>query len=337
MDYIGSKVKLNDWMFAIMQSLCGDLSGKTFMDACSGSGAVSKKAATLGCTVLASDMLSFSAAVVNGCIGLSPKQKSKALSHLQRLNSLEGVEGYFYHNYSDEGTPPRTYFTADNARKIDHIRLELEKETDDKVKSYLLACGLEALSKVSNTTGVQAAYLKTFKARALTPIAVRAVETVGGSARAWTGDILSLLKSPSYRNRYTEDILYIDPPYTSRQYGPNYHLYETFVRYDNPTITGKTGLRGWKEESRSSLCSAGSGLAFLREVVDVTRARDVFISYSSDGIIPIESMALEFTGLRLFARPQKRYKSDSVSSREYNQAPLIEYLMHIHKGQHDTH
>ena len=44
------------------------------------------------------------------------------------------------------------------------------------------------------------------------------------------------------------DILYLDPPYNSRQYLPNYHLLETVAKYDNPKIKGKTGIREYKSE-----------------------------------------------------------------------------------------
>ena len=38
------------------------------------------------------------------------------------------------------------------------------------------------------------------------------------------------------------DVLYLDPPYNTRQYITNYHLLETIARYDAPALHGKTGL-----------------------------------------------------------------------------------------------
>ena len=69
--------------------------------------------------------------------------------------------------------------------------------------------------------------------------------------KAFNRDILSLLTNSKFRDTYRENILYIDPPYNERQYGPNYHIYETLIRYDDPVIKGKTGLRDWKNESKS--------------------------------------------------------------------------------------
>ena len=50
------------------------------------------------------------------------------------------------------------------------------------------------------------------------------------------------------------DILYLDPPYNSRQYLPNYHLLETIAKYDDPKIKGKTGIREY-ENQKSNFCN----------------------------------------------------------------------------------
>ena len=48
------------------------------------------------------------------------------------------------------------------------------------------------------------------------------------------------------------DILYLDPPYNTRQYGANYHLLNTIALYDDFIPKGKTGLR---EYNRSKYCT----------------------------------------------------------------------------------
>ena len=39
------------------------------------------------------------------------------------------------------------------------------------------------------------------------------------------------------------DILYLDPPYTQNQYGTQYHLLETLILDDNPSVSAITGSR----------------------------------------------------------------------------------------------
>ena len=43
------------------------------------------------------------------------------------------------------------------------------------------------------------------------------------------------------------DILYLDPPYNTRQYGANYHLLNTIAKYDSFVPKGKTGLRNYEK------------------------------------------------------------------------------------------
>jgi adenine-specific DNA-methyltransferase len=324
MDYIGSKTKLNKWIFDNIQKITAT---KTILDGCAGSGAVSRYAASLGYDVMASDLMKFSSVIANGSIGVSDIQLEEAKKHIVKLNALKGIKGFFYNNFCDKSTPARMYFTAENAMRIDHVRQEIEKITDAKVKDYLLFCGIEALSRVSNTAGVQAAYLKKFKARALERFTLREENVVKGNIRSYTYNILDLL--PVLNKDY---ILYLDPPYNQRQYGPNYHLYETFVRNDSPVANGTTGIRNWKAECKSSFCVKKECLNFFKEIVKETTAKYIFISYNSDGLISLDELQKEIPGLKLLDKMlYRRYKADTSDKRKYDESDLFEYLLLVEK------
>ena len=134
MDYIGSKVKLNDWLFEIIKNATGEPKNKTFLDACSGSGAVSRYAAQLGYQVISNDLMRFPSVIANGSIGLTDAQLKKATEEMEKLNKLRGISGYFYSNFCDESIPPRLYFTAYNAKRIDRVRKEIDSVDDPKVR-----------------------------------------------------------------------------------------------------------------------------------------------------------------------------------------------------------
>ena len=327
MDYIGSKVKLNSWMFSIIEKVMPP-NNCTFLDACAGSGAVSRYAADRGYNVISNDLMAFSKATTNGSIGLKPSQKKRAKELIEYLNTLEGIDGFFFQHFASNG---KLYFTPENAKIIDNVRKEIGKIDDEKVKDYLLYCGIEALSRVNNTAGVQAAYLKKFKDKAKEKFALREEDTVKGTVDAHTMDIFKLLNDPSFRKHHNENILYIDPPYNHRQYGPNYHLYETFVLYDNPVLKGKTNLRkNWKEECGSSFCTKSKCLDFLKSVVDSTTAKYTFLSYSTDGILTEKEIVESFPNrVTVEKKEQRRYKSDSSKEREYSTSELHEYLFQI--------
>lgn len=325
MDYIGSKVKLNEWMFGIIEAALPPNKDTIFLDGCSGSGAVSRYAASRGYYVVANDIMRFPKVLVNGSIGLTKEQKQEVERYINILNRLGGKEGFFHDNYSGA----TKYFSPHNACRIDDIRIAIDMVRDEKVRDALLYCGLEALSRVSNTAGTHGAFLKKLKDRAKDEYTLRPEEQTDGAVEAHSEDILTFL------NKYgKEDILYIDPPYNTRQYPNNYHLYETFVRYDHPKLIGKTKLRdNWQDEGGSMFCSARTCLNFLKDIVQATNAKHIFVSYSSDGLLTKKQICDTFSmdEGNVEKRDQRRYKADKAGARQYDTEPLYEYLFHIRK------
>ena len=325
MDYIGSKIKLNEWIFGTIESIV-DENDDPFLDACCGSGAVSRYAANECYEVIANDIMKFASVIANGSIGVSDPMLVEARDHIRAIDALDPIEGFFFHNFCDESDSPRLYFTAANAGKIDAARAYLEYIPPGKLKDYLLYCGIEALSRVSNTTGVQSAFLKKFKTRALNDFRFRLEDVIRGHiSGAFNEDVLTLLTDHDLKY----DILYLDPPYNHRQYGPNYHLYETFVRNDDPAVNGSTGLRSWQEESKSDFCSKKACLGFLKQVIGASTAKWNFISYNSDGIMTKEDVMGTFEGCQCFEQLYRRYRSDVSETRQYNESDLVEYLFAI--------
>ena len=87
----------------------------------------------------------------------------------------------------------------------------------------------------------------------------------------------------TYSNNYST-LLYMDPPYNHRQYCANYHVLETIARYDNPELRGVTGLRSFGNQ-KSAFCLKKQALPALEEMIRKTKARFVFLSYNTEGIM----------------------------------------------------
>ena len=71
-------------------------------------------------------------------------------------NSTETRHGFMYNNYSPANST-RMYFTPENAERIDYFRWQIEEWKNAGVISYdeycyLLACLVESVSSVSNTS-----------------------------------------------------------------------------------------------------------------------------------------------------------------------------------------
>jgi adenine-specific DNA methylase len=165
MDYIGSKKQLLNWIFSAIP-----FKG-IFCDGCGGSGVVSLEACKRGFDVISNDLMTFSTTIVEGFTNISLQELQVAKNHIVTINNLEPFDGFFYKNYSQDAG--RLYFSNENAKRIDACRRFISTIDNKNIATYLLACSLNSISAVSNTAGVQAAFLKNLKQRALEKFIVR--------------------------------------------------------------------------------------------------------------------------------------------------------------------
>lgn len=235
-------------------------------------------------------------------------------------------------NYSPAGEKGRMYFTIENARRIDFIRNTVEqwkqeKKITDNEYYYLLASLIEAAPSVSNITGTYGAYLKSWDKRAFKKLELKKfnVEDNKKKNKAFNEDALEFIKHIS------GDILYLDPPYNSRQYAPNYHVLETIARYDNPPLSGITGIRPY-EKQKSVFCSKNEVNDAFAELVNAADFSHIILSYSSSGLMKEEfierilkdrGMASTFTLQKI---PYRKYKS-----KIYDESAVFEYIFYVQK------
>jgi adenine-specific DNA-methyltransferase len=239
---------------------------------------------------------------------------SHALSY---LNNLDGQEGFFYNHYAPGGTQnleePRQYFTDENARKIDAIRATIKQWNKDVLlseaeHSLLLYDLIRATNEVANTAGTYGAYLKEWYERAREPIELTPADIPSGP----TNHEIHQRDANELAKEITPDAVYLDPPYTKRQYASYYHIPETIAEEDEPEISGKTGLRPWSEKS-SDYCHKKRAPDQLRDLLSNLDTQYVFLSYSMEGHIPpdtIEEILGNFGAFELHEFNHPRYESN---------------------------
>lgn len=128
------------------------------------------------------------------------------------------------------------------------------------------------------------------------------------------------------------DILYLDPPYTQNQYGTQYHLLETLVLNDNPSISPITGSRptgplrsDWSKEIPSHI--------LLDTIIAKTQAKYIILSYNNDGFMSKDY--IEST-LKRYGIPET-YDCKIINYKKYNNFKCqgkeghVEYLFFIKK------
>jgi adenine-specific DNA-methyltransferase len=326
-EYLGNKGQLLDFILRPILEL-GDVD--TVADVFCGTASVSRALAERGRRVIANDHLHLCATLAEAellgsatpCFdGLSdaiaPRHGEPRYSAVVRtLNETEPFAGFFYRTYSPASSAhgaARMYLTEENAGKVDAIRMRIA-DWDGALtrgeRAILLRDLVRAVTRVSNTAGTYGCYLKTWKRRAREPIVLAALssrELPQRSHEVHRGDACELAGAVE------ADALYLDPPYTKRQYAAYYHLLETLVIGDHPRVTGSTGLPHWQEK-RSDFCYSRRAPDALREILLRVRSRHVFLSYSGDGHIPHETVVTIMQGLgrlRWWERPTRRYRSNS--------------------------
>ena len=294
--YLGSKVRVLE----ALASLIGKPStgAGRFVDGFSGTGAVASMAADLGWEVHVNDHLRcaklLSSARMISSSAISYKCIGGYAEAVERLNAAPPTPGFLWREYSpaSEGRAPRPrmYFTEENAAHLDGIRLQIRRWDEAGILSraevgLLLADLIEAASAVANTAGTFGCFLSKWSPAALRPVEVTRRELRAKPVRFTCGelDVFSVQTD-------VQDTVYLDPPYTKRNYAAYYHVLETIAHGDEPKVTGVVGLRPW-ESKASPFNYKRRALPSLLKLVRQIRAARVLISYSTDGHIRLEALA----------------------------------------------
>lgn len=331
LNYIGSKLKLLNFIHDTISNTVPDLKQKTFCDLFAGSGVVGSFFRPLVKGVMANDM-EFYSYVLNKHY-LCTTESDHDL--IQYLNQVTPTEGFVFNHYAAMGAGGRQFFSAANAQKIDAIRTELESmrsahAISDNSYYFALASLLESADKVANTTSVYGAYLKHIKTSALKDFVLKSAKfnpsDESQKNTVYNEDAGVLISGIS------GDILYLDPPYNQRQYGANYHLLNTIAKYDTDDFkpVGVTGLRPYQ---RSDYCRKKLAVNALDALISKAQFTYIFLSYNDEGIIhPDEIAAImsRYGHYSLSAQEYKRFRADNSTNRTYKTGQPMEHI-HILK------
>ena len=329
--FLGCKRRLARWIADSIFAVAGRPT--VFVDGFCGTGAIGLEMLSRGVGSLTCvDNLRSNTLILDGV--LSRPDPERLRSALRDLNAMRPRSGYATRWYSD------TYFTRDNCMRIDAIRPGVDRlmkagRIGPAERSSLLASLLLACDRAANTVGQYDAYLKHLgsspieggrhmvDARVYEPLRLVPLRTIDApGAKVLTGDLLDMAP------RIEADVVYLDPPYTTRQYIDNYHVLENIARWQRPELSGKTRKfpRGRLKSPFSTRRGAARAIATL---LSGLRARWIAVSYGSEGIVPIDelvALARCRGPVRTFSRPYPVFGRGAGVARRRS---VTEYLVMI--------
>ena len=266
--YIGNKHKLIEWIFSIINKEC---SGNSFADIFAGTGVISAVATKHFEKVLLNDFLHSNYAIYHAFFGNEAWDKNKIDSIIKNYNNLYSddlEDNYFSKNFGGK------FFSKNSAKIIGFIRENIEENKNNLTEReyYMLIVSLlYTADKIANTVGHFDAYFKKefindrFFMKPIDPIDAQEISI-------FQEDTNILAK------KIKADVVYIDPPYNSRQYSRFYHVLETLTKWDKPKLYG-VALKP-EPENMSDYCRTNAKNKFAELIKDLD-AKYLVVSYNN--------------------------------------------------------
>jgi len=268
--YLGNKYSLSDFIRKTVDENCKGVN--IVVDIFSGTGAVAN--AFKDKMLITNDLL-YSNYISNyAWFGYEKYSSEKIIELIYEYNQVETKENnYMRENFAN------TFFSADDCSKIGYIREDIEvkyknKELNFKEYAILITSLLYAMDKIANTVGHYDAYRKNVEFdKTLTLNVLLPDETINSNNVCYNVDANKLIKN------IKADLLYLDPPYNSRQYCDAYHLLENVARWEKPKVYG-VARKMDRTSLKSDYCMISATKAF-QELIENADAKYILLSYNN--------------------------------------------------------
>ena len=271
--YTGCKSKLTDWIKDIINKKCEG--GSSFCDIFAGTGVVTASVTDKFNSFYINDFL-YSNEIIYKAFYLkenySEEKMYKFLSKVNGLNVDELPDNYVSIYFG------KKFFSLNDSKLIGYIRQMIDDENNlnEKERAILIASLLYSCDRCSNTCGHYDAYIRkenirsSFKFELINPIVKNE-----NDRRSF---IITRRDANEIAKEITCDVVYIDPPYSSRQYSRFYHVLETLTKWDKPELFGAAMKP--KEENMSEYCKS-KALDSFKEFIYSLNCKYIVVSYNN--------------------------------------------------------
>lgn len=268
--YLGNKYKLLPFITRVVNEECSSIN--TVADIFAGTGAVAS--AFTDKKIITNDIMYSNYICHVAWFSSEYYSEEKVADLIMFYNEIEIEEdNYMSENFAD------TYFSLTDCRKIGFIRQDIEDRyregyINTRERAMLITSLLYAMDKIANTCGHYDAYRQGVEFEKHLELSVPQPENnLNENNTCYNMDTNELVKN------IEADLVYIDPPYNSRQYCDLYHLLENIARWDKPEVFG-VAKKMDRTALKSDYCTKKATAAF-EQLVDSIRAKYILLSYNN--------------------------------------------------------
>lgn len=269
--YLGNKYKLLPFIKRVVDTECRNI--ESVADIFAGTGAVSS--AFVDDKIIITNDLMYSNYICNyAWFSGQSYNPQVVIDYVVKYNQLENLEdNYMSENFGN------TYFSIEDCLRIGFIREDIENnfksgKINKRERAILITSLLYAMDKIANTCGHYDAYRKNVKFEKSLELFVPLAKVQNNENNlCFNMDANDLVK-----NIYA-DLVYIDPPYNSRQYCDAYHLLENVALWQKPEVHG-VARKMDRKNMKSQYCTKNATLVFEQLINDIN-AKYLLFSYNN--------------------------------------------------------
>lgn len=268
--YLGNKYKLLPFIERVVNENTEDIN--SVADIFAGTGAVAS--AFIDKKIITNDTLYSNYICHIAWFSSQSYSKEKIVRYVTYYNSISAdEENYMTENFAD------TYFSKKDCSKIGFIRQNIENEFEagninERERAILITSLLYAMDKIAQTCGHYDAYRKgVIFDKSLELYVPIPQECNNADNQCYNIDANELVRS------IYADLVYIDPPYNSRQYCDAYHLIENVARWEKPVVRG-VAKKMDRSQLKSDYCTQKATEAFENLIANVN-AKYILLSYNN--------------------------------------------------------
>lgn len=268
--YLGSKYKLCPFINWVYENKCYDID--SVADIFAGTGVVAQMFNSFGKQVIVNDILHSNFLIYQTFFSDNKINYSKLEDIIFDFNSFNITEdNYFSENFGN------SFFTMENARKIGYIREEIDhlKNINPREKAILITSLIYATDRVANTCGHYDAYRRKLDTTQELNLLMPCLEDKNNkNNKIFKEDANQLVK------KIKPDLVYIDTPYNSRQYGDAYHLLENLAEWKKPEVFGVAKKMKDRKKTKSKYCTVKAAETF-DELINNINSKFILVSYNN--------------------------------------------------------